>query len=121
LRRSAAAACPGEKISSTPRVASYGFDAAVAAQVPGGVKEFVEGDGLDCTLRVEFLDQGLLEVLELLVFIVVHDEVFAGEAVTDGVARNAGLALRSDGSGGVLRVRRIGSDLSQSRHILAGR
>jgi hypothetical protein len=63
----------------------------------------------------------LLEVLELLVFVVVHDEVFGSEAVTDGIARNAGLALRSDGSGRVLRVRLIGGDLSQSRHILAGR
>jgi hypothetical protein len=43
------------------------------------VEEFVEGDGFDRALRVQFRDKGLLNRVELLAFAGTDDEVFGGE------------------------------------------
>jgi hypothetical protein len=55
------------------------------------VEEFVEGKGFERSLGVEFLEEGLLEFGEDLVFVVADDEVPGGEAVADGVLGRAPL------------------------------
>ena len=63
-------------------------------------------------LGSELLGEGVLEGVELLVFVVADDEVTGGESVAEGVLRDAGFAFAGNGSGGVLGVGLVGGDLS---------
>src|SRR5262249_36303149 len=80
------------------------FDFPEACEVPGGMKELVEGEGFDGALRSEFGRQRLLERREFFLFLGANYEVPGGEAVPEGVLGNARLAFRGAGSGGALSV-----------------
>ena len=55
-----------------------GFEAAQAAEVPGGVEELGKGDLLERPTRVDLFDQGGLEFFELVPFVVTDDEFLGG-------------------------------------------
>ena len=63
------------------------------------MQEFVEGDGFDDALGVEFGEEGVLQGGEFLVFIGADDEVPGGESMAEGVLGDAGLAFGGARSG----------------------
>ena len=52
----------------------FGLDAAEAVEAPGGMEEFVEGDGFDGALGIELAGERVEEVGEFLVFVVADGE-----------------------------------------------
>jgi hypothetical protein len=73
--------------------ADFGFDAAEALEVPGGVEDLLEGKGLEGTLRGELGFEGVAKSCEVFLFIGADDEVFGGESVLERVPGDAGFAL----------------------------
>jgi hypothetical protein len=57
--------------------ADFGFDAAEAVKIPGGVEDLVGGDGFDGALRGELGGEPIAESGEFLVFIDANDECLA--------------------------------------------
>ena len=89
-----------------------GFQAADAAEVPGGVDELIEQVVLEGALGIEFSLVGGEEVVKLFLFAFADDQVAGGEAVFAGVLGGAGLALGGAGARGktsVGGVRRLAS------------
>jgi len=81
----------GEVIDRTH--GGLGLDPAIPLEIPGGVKESVEGKGFDGALRVEFGGEGILESHEIFVAVLANDEVLRGESVAESVLGDAGLAF----------------------------
>jgi hypothetical protein len=80
-------------------------------EIPCGVKEFVESDGLERSLRIELVEERLVKRGECLLFVVADDEVAGREAVADGVLGDARFARGSARSGGELCVGAISGSL----------
>jgi hypothetical protein len=90
----------------------FRFQAADAAEVPGGVDELIEQVVLEGALGIELGLVGGEEVVKLFLFAFADDQVAGGEAVFAGVLGGAGLALGGAGAGGktsVGGVRRLAS------------
>ena len=75
------------------------------------MEEFLEGDGFDGALGIEFAGERVLEDGEFLLFVVADDEVARGESVAEGVLRDAGFAFGGARSGGMLGVRLVSGEL----------
>jgi hypothetical protein len=88
--------------------ADFGFDAAEALEIPGGVEDLAEGDGFEGALGVELGFEGVAELGEVVFFIAADDEMLRGEAVFEGVLGDAGFAFGRDRAGGVERVGSVG-------------
>src|SRR5262245_8856485 len=65
---------------------SFGFDPPEAGEIPGGMKDLLKDDILDCATRVELGEQRLLQRGEFLAFVVADDEVPGGQPMADGIA-----------------------------------
>jgi hypothetical protein len=94
----------------------FGFDAAEALEIPGGVEDLAKGDGFEGTLGVEIGFEGVTESREFFLVIRADDEVFGGESMFEGVLSDAGFSFGRDRPGGELRIGAVGGQLSCCSH-----
>jgi len=103
----------GERIGAGGQA---GFEAADAAEVPGGEDELVEQVLLEHALGLEVVLVGGEEVVEFLAFLRGDDDLAGGEAVFTGVLTAASLALGSLGTGGQTSVGLVRLEATWGRH-----
>ena len=87
------------------------FGAGEALGDPMTLDEALDQDLLGDALRLEIVEDGLLEFAVIVRVFERKDDGFGGEAVFEGVEAGFGFAFGGAGSSGLLRVAAVGRDL----------
>ena len=85
---------------------------------PMTLDEALDEDLLDDALRLEVVENGLLEFAVIVRVFEGEDDGFGGEAVFEGVEAGFGFAFCGSGSGGFLSVAAVGRDLFRCGHLI---
>ena len=96
------------------------FHGAGAGKAPGGHDHLLDEEGFDGIERLEMVQVGIEEFVELALVLARDDCVPGGESMFEGIEAGGGLALGGFGTGAVLGVPAIGFDLQFGGHDGAG-
>ena len=94
-----------------------GLENADAAQVPGGIDQFIKESLLELALRVNFVFIAGQEKFELFTVFWCDQQLLGGKAMFAGVLSAAGFAFFSTRAGAGLRVGLIGLNSQFGRHV----
>jgi len=92
------------------------FHGAGAGKAPGGHDHLMDEEGFDGIERLEMVQVGIEEFVELAFVLARDDSVLGGESMFEGIEADGGLALGGFGAGAALGVPAIGFDLQFGGH-----